>query len=129
MTKLKDRKIGQRWQTLSLKSKLLSISGLCAAGLAILAFAEHGLGIMSEIRPWAARDTEIVVAGWQADRTDNTVRDIESRIFRLETRLKTDSRNFTQQDRAELDYWHGELRKKRQVLNEIQQYKRPVVER
>jgi hypothetical protein len=125
----KARSVTSGWRMMTFRTKVLSISGVCAALLVMLAFAERSIGVMSEMRPWATIDTEVVVAGWQADRTDNAIRDITDRIRKLEIKKKLNPREFSREDQSDLDYWTRELRNKKRTLDVIQQRRRPVVER
>lgn len=74
--------------------------------------------------PYASRITEVVVAGWQADRLSNDLRDIQSRIERLSVKKKIDPK-WSVEDQRELDYWFKQRDEAVRVLKRIEIERRP----
>lgn len=63
---------------------------------------------------------------FQLDRFANDLRDIESRIFRLENKQKLFPRSWTREDEAELHYWRNERAKFQQRMDVIRKRQRPM---
>ena len=110
-----------------MRKRLISIGGIAGALIAISGAWAIGRQWTEAHRPWAIRDTEIVVAGFQADRVGTDVRDIEGRIERLKTRKSISPRQWGLEDQKELDYWLDQIRQKKKLLQEIESKQRPVV--
>lgn len=118
---------------MTLKQKIVYSSTIVSAVLILFGAYAQGVSVGTEMVqrkfgrwPYANQATEFIVAGWQADRINNDLRDIKGRIERLEIKRKVPGTGFNFQDQKELDYWYGEYRRNEQILKQIDQTRRPV---
>lgn len=122
----KRKTVGERFEDMTLKNKLILLGSISAALIAIGGAMSLASNKIDQYRPWAIRETEMVVAGFQLDRFSSDARDIDARILRLEQKQKFYSRQWTQEDQAELNYWRNEKMKIQQRIDMIRQQQRPM---
>jgi len=118
---------------MTLGQKLGYSSAIVSSILVFFGAYAQGVNVGSDILqrklgkwPYATRATEFVVAGWQADRVANDLRDIKARIERLEIKRKVHGSGFNFQDQKELEYWYNQYRVNENTLKQIDQTRSPV---
>lgn len=111
---------------MTLRNKIIFVGSLSTALIALLGLISLAANKVDEYRPWAIRDTELVVAGFQLDRFSSDARDIDARILRLEQKQKLFPRQWTQEDQAELYYWKNQRAQVQQRIDMIRQQQRPM---
>ena len=112
---------------MGLKARVALIGSL----LALILVVSQASGILKAtyhtVRPYADRATEILVSGWQYDRTRSELRDVNERIRRFEERKKIlaiptrkdpRGKSLHKDDLYELDKLYRDQRKLQQILNQ-----------
>lgn len=118
--------VTERFQDMTLKNKFILVGSVCTALIAVAGVLGMASNTVDEYRPWAIRETEMVVAGFQLDRFSSDQRDIDARILRLQQKQKFYSRQWTHEDQAELNYWLNERARLQQRMDIIRQQQRPM---
>lgn len=121
-------------RNMGLKARVALIGSI----LAFLVLVSQASGILKAtyhtVRPYADRATEILVSGWQYDRTRSELRDVNERIRRLEERKKIlaiptrqhpRGKTLHKDDVYELGKLYRDQRKLNQVLQYIDKTQRP----
>lgn len=118
---------------MTVRQKIISASAIVSSLLILGGAYAKGVSVGTDVMhkkfgypPFARLSTELVVAGWQADRVNNDMRDIKGRIERLEIKKKLPGTVFNYQDQKELDYWYGEYKRNEEILKAIEQTRSPV---
>ena len=110
---------------MTLFGKFMLLGAVGTAFVAIGTAVSYGLGVVDTYRPYALKVTEKVVADMQLAQYGTDLRDIDSRIVRLENQRKLFPQRWTQQDEAELRYWYQQRDMYHQRMKSIQQQQRP----
>lgn len=126
--------VKETWKGMGMKSRV----ALCGSLLAFVVLVSQASGVLKAsyhaVRPYADRATEILVSGWQYDRTKSELRDVNERIRRLEdkkkllavqTRQHPNGRDLTKDDHYSLGKLYRDQSKLEKILRHIDKTQMP----